>query len=151
MAIKSRRGPGRERGQSAVEFALVLPILLLLIFGIIEFGRVISGVLTTSHCANELARYAVTGRTEQQVRDYAFDADNPVCPPIDLEAEGATLDILIDYPDWPGWPLGDQIVEVTVIVEIPLVVPVIRDLFPGGTFPAQGRARLYMEKSIGSD
>ena len=145
MAIKSRRGPGRERGQSAVEFALVLPILLLLIFGLLEFGRVLSGVLTTNHCANELARFAVVGNDANAVRDYAFDADNPVCPPIDLEAEGATLDILIDYPDYM---LGEQMVEVIVEVEIPLVVPVIRDLFPGGTFSAQGRAKLPMEIAV---
>ena len=145
MRETRRNGDKKERGQSAVEFALVLPIVLLLLFGIFEFGRVINIMLATNHCANELARFAVVGNDANAVRDYAFDVDNPVCPPIDLEAEGVTLDILIDYPDYM---LGEQMVEVIVEVEIPLVVPVIRDLFPGGTFPAQGRARLPMEIEV---
>jgi Flp pilus assembly protein TadG len=35
-----------EKGQAAVEFALVLPILLLLILGIIDFGRILYSMNT---------------------------------------------------------------------------------------------------------
>ena len=45
-----------ERGQSMVEFTLALPVVLLLIFGLLEFGRVINAEITAGHCANELAR-----------------------------------------------------------------------------------------------
>lgn len=145
MRHGSHRGLGRERGQSLVEFALVLPIVLLMIFGLIEFGRVISAVLTTNHCAHELARYAVTGRTVAEVQAYALDPANPVCPPIDLDAPGAQFSVQVSHP---AWAANDQLVEVIVIVEVPLVVPVIRDLFPGGTFPARGRASLFMERQI---
>ncbi|MBZ0258666.1 pilus assembly protein, partial [bacterium] len=41
-----------ERGSATVEFALVLPILMLLLFGIIEFGR----VLSVQHLLNTAAR-----------------------------------------------------------------------------------------------
>lgn len=47
--------------QSMVEFALVLPILLMLIFGIIEFGRIFQAWLSVQNSARFAVRYAVTG------------------------------------------------------------------------------------------
>ncbi len=49
----------RENGQSAVEFALVLPILLILLCGIIDFGWVYYNQITLNNAAREGARYAV--------------------------------------------------------------------------------------------
>jgi Flp pilus assembly protein TadG len=48
-----------NRGQSVVEFALVLPLLLLILFGITEFGRawMTANILTSA--AREGARLAV--------------------------------------------------------------------------------------------
>jgi Flp pilus assembly protein TadG len=39
MDVRSNAPSGRRRGQSAVEFALILPVFLLLVAGTIEFGR----------------------------------------------------------------------------------------------------------------
>jgi hypothetical protein len=47
-----------ERGQAMVEFALVLVPMLLIVFGIVEFGLAISAQNDETHIANELARYA---------------------------------------------------------------------------------------------
>lgn len=47
-----------ERGQTLVEFALVLPLLLLVIFGITQFGLALNSVNDETHLANEAARYA---------------------------------------------------------------------------------------------
>lgn len=48
--------PSRDRGASAVEFALVLPILLLLVLGIIEFGRAYHLQTTLSNAARDGVR-----------------------------------------------------------------------------------------------
>jgi Flp pilus assembly protein TadG len=64
--LLTRRHPSsdeRERGQAMVEFALVLPLLLLLIFGIFDFGRAINYWIDSTHMANEAARYAAVGNT----------------------------------------------------------------------------------------
>lgn len=45
-----------DRGAAAVEFALILPILLLLVFGIIDFSRAYNARITLSQAAAEGAR-----------------------------------------------------------------------------------------------
>jgi Flp pilus assembly protein TadG len=49
---------GGERGQALIEFALVLPLVLLLVFGVIDVGRAVNYWNDTTHLANEAARYA---------------------------------------------------------------------------------------------
>lgn len=53
----------RELGQDLVEMALLLPLLLALTFGIIDFGRVIFSYSTIANAAREGARFAVTDPT----------------------------------------------------------------------------------------
>jgi hypothetical protein len=48
-------------GQALLEFALALPILLLLLFGIIEFGRLLQAWMAVQNAARFGLRYAVTG------------------------------------------------------------------------------------------
>ena len=47
----------RENGQALVEYALILPVLLLLLLGIIEFGVVVFSYDTIANAAREGARY----------------------------------------------------------------------------------------------
>lgn len=55
-----RRGRG-ERGASAVEFAIVVPVLLLLVFGMLEFAFVLRDYLSVSSSVRVGARVASTG------------------------------------------------------------------------------------------
>lgn len=58
-----------EKGQSLVEFALVLPVFLLILFGIIEFGRIWMTVNVITGAAREGARVAaVTAPDASRVR-----------------------------------------------------------------------------------
>ena len=54
------RGRKSEKGASLVEFAVVAPLLFLLLFGVIEFARVVSAYTTVWTGAREGARYATT-------------------------------------------------------------------------------------------
>jgi|CZKT01.1.fsa_nt_gi Flp pilus assembly protein TadG len=63
-------GP-RERGAAAVEFALLLPVLLLLLFGIIDFGRALNAQITLTQAAREGARLAALGEPDVVSRTQA--------------------------------------------------------------------------------
>jgi Flp pilus assembly protein TadG len=77
---------GRE-GASAVEFALVLPILMLFVFGIIEFGLAYNRVQAFQAAAREAGRLAsvgvdvlsptTTGSPNERVRRIAGSTVNP--------------------------------------------------------------------------
>jgi hypothetical protein len=51
----------RSPGQAMVEFALVLPLLVALLFVVIEFGRLLQAWLTVQNAARWGLRFAVTG------------------------------------------------------------------------------------------
>jgi Flp pilus assembly protein TadG len=57
--VERRRRARDERGTSLVEFALILPVLVLFIFGIIDFGWAFSQQLSLKHAAREGVRAAV--------------------------------------------------------------------------------------------
>lgn len=99
LTIKLRRppdtAPPRRRsrpGQTLVEFALTLPILLLLIFGIIEFGRIFQAWVTVQNAARTAARYGVTGQFNQTIFQ---DLNNPWTP----DTVGDVRDGMA--PSWP--------------------------------------------------
>ena len=52
----------KNRGQGLVEFALILPILLMLLLGIIEGAHVIQAYISAQQAVREAARYAVSGQ-----------------------------------------------------------------------------------------
>ncbi len=65
-----RRRTSRRRGAAVVEMAVVTPLLLLMLFGIIEFGWVFMVQNTLTNAAREACRVGVLqGTTDQDIRD----------------------------------------------------------------------------------
>jgi hypothetical protein len=81
-----KAGKRRTRGQGLVEFALVLPVLLLLIFGIIEFARIFYSWLIITNAVRTGERYAVTGSYMDKYcdgnADFRGDHDGDACEKI---------------------------------------------------------------------
>lgn len=50
------RGDDRQRGAAAVEFAMILPLLLTLVLGIVEFSHLYNAQIVMSNAAREAAR-----------------------------------------------------------------------------------------------
>jgi Flp pilus assembly protein TadG len=68
-----------EKGQALVEFALLVPVLLLIVGGIIQFGKAFSYWSQMNNVASETARQIVVDHlqgnnapTNQQFRDFAY-------------------------------------------------------------------------------
>ena len=75
--IRARRKNG-EKGQALVEFTLLLPIFLLLLFAIIDFGMGFYSWITITNAAREGARLGVVMATEDQIRERVYQtADLP--------------------------------------------------------------------------
>ena len=62
----------RRRGQAHVEFSLVAPIFLLLLFSIVEFGRAVYYIQILNNAAREGARYAIV---------HGHESTDPTGPP----------------------------------------------------------------------
>lgn len=54
----------RERGQTLAEFAIILPIVFLLIAGFVDLTRVYNAWVSVEGAAREGARYGVTGQDD---------------------------------------------------------------------------------------
>lgn len=95
-----------ESGQSLVEFALIVPLLILLLFGIIDFGRIFHAYLTIDHAGRESARAASIGKDDTQVTNTAvtdavgigLTADRVVVSPTGTRVSGNDVSITITYP-----------------------------------------------------
>jgi Flp pilus assembly protein TadG len=76
---RRRAGSGlRDRGAVAVEFALLLPLLLLIVFGIIDFGRALNAQITLTQAAREGARFASVGNLSAAVTTRTQNAALPL-------------------------------------------------------------------------
>jgi len=67
MQVRRRLRACSEAGAVAVEFALIMPLLLLLVFGIIDFGWMINRDMLVDNASRDGARVASLGGTFNQV------------------------------------------------------------------------------------
>jgi TadE-like protein len=76
-----------QRSQSMTEFALVAPIIFLLLFGIVDVGRAVYYYVTISEAANEGARVAIQGEPP----DYLQSKNSDVLAAVTKHAIAAQL------------------------------------------------------------
>lgn len=122
-----------RKGQSMVEFALVLPIMLLLLLGIMEFGFIFHEYLVVTHAAREGARDASLGATDAEVRTLVLTAAANI-------NRGQML-ITIS----PASRVRGASVTVNVTNLVPIRTPLISSFFPQNPFPVSGVAIMRVE------
>jgi len=114
-----------QEGAAAVEFALLLPLLVLLLFGMIEFGLAFNTRIQATNAAREAARMAVVGVDNwsdvgglpfwQVVRQDAGVGSISNCSLTTDDVLGGTLTVSFDFPlnlripfmpNPPSWQTG---------------------------------------------
>lgn len=114
-----------NHAQGLVEMALVLPILILLLFGMIEFGRVFNAFLVTKEASREGARLAIVGNDNTAIINAAKDITGMWDP--------ATATVTINPANLADRDKGDAVtVSVTYNVDLfaPIISGIISDPFP---------------------
>jgi Flp pilus assembly protein TadG len=71
-----------ERGAAAVEMALVLPVLILLLLGIMEFGRAFNTQITLTAAARESVRVMAISKNPADAKVRAVSAASSLNPPL---------------------------------------------------------------------
>ena len=144
-----------ERGQTLAEFALLVPLLVILIFGFVDVSRIYQAWVTIEGAAREGARYGVTGRSDC---DIAAD-DRLACIEYNTTQRAKALtnddtDLTVtvrswDYPTYAdpaseGDP-GEQCdaIEVQVNYQFTPSTPLAETIF--GAIELVGRERLVNE------
>jgi Flp pilus assembly protein TadG len=132
MTFARHRSLRREDGQSLVEFALVLPVLGLLLFGILEFGVAFSHYLTLTDAVRVGGRVAAVSRLESDRCTPAQDAIKNNRGSLDLAK------LTIPCPS-SSWTPGEQVV---VSASYPYSINVIGVVVASGTLTSTATERV---------
>lgn len=137
-AMRVRR---EDEGASAVEFAIVAIVLIMLLTGIVQFGYTFFQYLEIVHAAREGARWASLSLDEGTVSDPdsvkgRVAAAAPGLSPALTDGQIAISETTVD---------GQQAVTVQVQYTSPIFVPLIGDIVGGAGFNLESAATLRVE------
>jgi Flp pilus assembly protein TadG len=142
-----------QRGQALVEFALILPLFVLILVGLFDMGRAVYAFNTINQAAREAARLAIVDQTIAHVQ--AEGASSAASLGVDA------ADVVVDFrdrntPDTPGSCTAavagddnntDGIVLCLAVVTVPYqyeaATPIIGNLV--GTIQMEGESRFKVD------
>ncbi len=142
---RPRSGSQRSRGQSLVEFSLVLPVMLLLVLFGLDFGRVFLGWVQLNNVVRDAANFAAENPTAWNTVNPNTAVQAQYLSLVQNEAAGinCTLPSPIPSPAFSGGSNAPQPIGTPVFVRIPcsftLITPVIGSMF-GGSLPVAASA-----------
>ena len=145
MTDRIRRRRNRSRGQTLVEFALILPVFLVLTLGVVDGARVFNAYISITNGAREGALYAAQGSnylkwcsttstvacpTGYSSTNQSTDPDN-IAYRVQAETSGLTqANLVLSAPTCDNGSCNSSSTTVTVRVEysMTLFVPLISTL-----------------------
>jgi Flp pilus assembly protein TadG len=127
---KQYKHTNRERGQSLVEAAFALPVVIMLMLGLLDLGRAYYIMVELNDAADEAATYAALKYTDiSGIRMRAVQSANNVT--IDPD------NVVLSGP--PAHGVG-QPVTVTISVDMSLYTPFVSQLVDGEVLHLHGEA-----------
>jgi Flp pilus assembly protein TadG len=144
MRVRNRSRRECSRGQSLVEFALVVPLFLVIVMGIADFGLGLKTWISMTNSAREAARYAAVNcaagtASDSDVQQRALDS-------------ATTLGLITSEVTVENCTAGasSESVVVTIEHDYELITPLggFLSLFGGGlssSIPLTSRADMRME------
>jgi len=122
-----------QKGQSLVEFAMILPLLLLLVMAIIEFGIMLNSYLAINNAAREGARAGIVGSSSTEIQNMIISASPG------LDAGDLTIAIT---PDDGSRRAGDTL-TVKVTYNYHFTIPILSSILNNAvSFNAQVSMRI---------
>ncbi len=117
----ARRPAAGLPGQAMMEFALVVPVFVLLMFGVMDFGKALYAYSFVSYAAREASRYAaVHGQNSKQPATSAG-----IQSFVNNETAGLNTKRLVVTTTWSPDEKPGSVVKVQVQYSLPLSVPLL--------------------------
>jgi Flp pilus assembly protein TadG len=129
---RARLGAAHNRGQSLVEFALIIPILLLAVVVILDLGRAVYYYSVIYNAAREGARFGIV-----QPGNAAG-----------IEAAARELAIGLDQAELTvtsNWDQANEAVEVVVTYNFTAITPFVTQFLGGDTIAIDSQATMTVE------
>jgi Flp pilus assembly protein TadG len=126
----------RQLGQGLVEFAIVLPIILVMVFGLLDVGRAVFTFNTLAQAARQAARTAMVDQDVSRVRSTAYQS----APTLGLGTSNVSVCFKTDDTSQTDCssstaddcPLADRVIGCLAIVQVQLtyqpMTPIIGSL-----------------------
>ncbi|MFZ3577019.1 TadE/TadG family type IV pilus assembly protein [Virgibacillus sp. DJP39] len=116
-----------EKGQSLVEMALILPVLLLLLVGIIDIGRMTIMYSSLHFTAQETVRLGGLGETDTELVQFArnnLSMGDPtkllvdITPQPEMRESGEYITVNLDYTLTPFTPFIETIFPESLVLSV---------------------------------
>jgi len=107
-----------EKGQSLVEFAILLPVLLLLLMGILEFGLMLNSYMTINNSAREGARLGIVSGSNLEISNLITN----ISPNLDSK------NLIVNITPLDGSRTSGGTISVEVIYNYHLTIPIISNI-----------------------
>jgi Flp pilus assembly protein TadG len=111
-----------QEGQALVEFALILPILLLLVMGILQFGMMLNSYLSIENASREGARAGIIGRSDTEIKNTVISTSPSLDP----------NNVIVTITPTEANRKSGETLTVKVTYNFILTVPIISSLFNNG-------------------